>query len=334
MGGNRRDFIKAGASIGLLGVSEAPTRAQQQYPRPLTSGSTYIGVATSINVSANSQNAFIQGYTDAKGPPMGQNPQYLPDTPDASYHKRKIVRAVKKFYDDSSCKLIVTVGGFVTFAAANQFFTDDRTAKGWLSLVGNTAIPDDTNTVYWGCVSVKSYDLNSQRIAWLVNDLKVASDSTDVTLLINLNSEQRTREEVNWIGMTNPGPIVICGNNSSSGENDNSIFDDAFKKVTTKGVVASSDPFFQHSKNSFVTAANKWLQADTTRFICYPLWDFQDSAPGPRATQSGVFGPYLANDISGNRKSAYYKLGFQAGTALKNISSAGVVDADWDKKVL
>jgi hypothetical protein len=285
---------------------------------------------TSVDISAISKTAFKQGYMDGMGQQMG-DPIYKPNSPDGKYSKRKMIKEIHKYYTDLNCVLIVSAGGFVTFTAVNDYFTDDKTNKSFISLIGSQATTDDTDAQFLGGVSVKGYDLNPNRLLWLLGKGH-GQMASDIALMVNLNSVQSSIERVNWTG----GAVYPCGNSSTNGHNDDSTFASAFNKVREKVIIVSSDPFFQHSKDKFVKAANDWLLADMNRYICYPLWDYRDSNQPPKGGQSAVFGPYLAKDFvgeNGSHKSAYYTLGKVAANALVN-KNVMLVDADWDSMAL
>jgi hypothetical protein len=326
MSRNRRDFIKATASIGLLGMSEASGKPNQKARLRVAAASPYIGVVTSINIGSGLKSAFLNGYK-ANGGTL-TSVQYNPASPDGQYGLQTMVNIVKMYDSDSNCKLIVTVGGFVTFVAANSYVTATSQKK-FISLVGGTMPVDSWSSRLYGGVSLGSIALNMNRIIYLVNNKN--QTMANIALLQNLNSQMRTQEHSNWTTLGS-GPVVFGGNNASGANYNTFSTDFTNLPSSVTAVIISADPFFQDSKQQLISAANTWLMMDLARYVCYPLQDFQNSGVGttsPQGGQSTLLGPSLAGANATDITGAYYILGQQAALAIKATAPLAIVPAPW-----
>jgi hypothetical protein len=292
MARNRRDFLKASAAIGVLGVSEASAKPVRRRRRGTSS--KYIGVISSIAIDPGLLGAFTQQL------PNGTT---VTPYPSLTYNKNKLTRQIKKLDNDPACVLIVTIGGSVTYEAANAYLTDSN-QKQFISLVGSVPESANQSSQLYGGVALNSAETNSYRIKWLKNN--AGFPPNQITLLRNLNSEMRAREAALWAG----NECIVNGGNDTNGDNSNATYAADFAKISTPAVIISADPYFQDSKAQLIQAANAW-----GGYVCYPLQDYNNGTPTP--TKGVLIGPSLLV--------AYQMLGGQANAFLQSAASPGVV---------
>ena len=184
--------------------------------------------------------------------------------------------------------LLVTLGGLVSFVAS----VASAQVK-FISLIGGTPqingnrFPTPSNgSTFWGAVSLESYAGNAQRIRYL-GRAPHNYQTSQISLLYNPNSFMANVEVQNWPNSNvQPGGVDPNGNNSAQ------YYAAAFQNIATQAVVISADPYFQHTKDDLVAAANA-----SGQYICYPLYNYQNSNPPPEPHGATLYGPKLEDAI-------------------------------------
>jgi hypothetical protein len=270
-----------------------------------------IAVVSAIKYEGDFKRAFDNGIAG-----MGFHTQH--------HHSRGYKRSNRTNLEDSirhfltRADLIVTVGGLVAFDAAKAVIStvSEAERKPFLSLVGATptgAQPD----FFWGGVSLESYASNPERVNLLIN---AGVTAAGIGLIRNKNSSMLVEEAYVWEGAVGNSNFYFAGTDQNDNNEDSqAAFAAGFTAATAaamRGLVISADPHFQNSRDNFVTAANAWLAADNSRYICYPSLEFRYANPEPVA-RSILLGPRLEH--------AYFFLGQIAGAALKAEQSMPVL---------
>jgi hypothetical protein len=271
-----------------------------------------IGIVSSIKYTPELKKAFEAGVN---------NNQILKNSDDNKDYKRHDTSALNASISNflGRADLIVTVGGSIAYdaAVATIPLTDNpATQMHFLSLLG--AVPGNAPDSFWGGVSLESYTSNADRIGLLTT---AVGNQALVGLLRNKNSSMVDDEAFAWNGVTGNNNYYYAGTDASD-KNDGSVaaFSSGFAAATAagmKGLVVSADPHFQNSRDNFVSAANAWLLADGTRYICYPSLNFNDASTPPKGTQSILYGPHLLH--------AYNLLGQLAAAALNSQTAMPVL---------
>jgi hypothetical protein len=262
-----------------------------------------IGIVSSIKYGPELKKAFEAGVNS------NQILQSNEDGKDYKRHDKSALDAsITRFL--TKANLIVTVGGSIAYDAAVETIPitgNPATQMHFLSLVG--AVPVGVPQSFWGGVSLESYASNVDRIGFLTS---AGVNLAQVGLLRNKNSSMVDDEAFAWNAATGNNNLYYAGTDGTDA-NDGSVaaFTAGFTAAAAngvKGLVVSADPHFQNSRDNFVNAANTWLMADATRFICYPSLDFKNASTPPTKAQSILYGPQLSH--------AYNLLGQLAAAAL------------------
>ena len=323
----RRDFLKTSVATGLLGLTDVSAKAnakrtahkarQSRHTHRLSLPNRIV-VISSIGYTGTTLQTSFESAATAASPGL----TFATPLDAKGYHPRVLYDHITtKGNNDSSVGLIAAVGGFVTwdaalFAATKPFIS---IIGGQFPLLPSPATPANaTTSQFWGAIDLQSFSANASRIAYLGSGGGAGQNfiPSDITLLFNPNSRMASLETAAWTGAT---PIP-CGSNSTTEENDQSTFQSAFANVTTKAVIISADPFFNHYRHELILAANGFLQ-NSSNYVCYPTFAYKDDpgAVAPTAGQSLFYGPHLDN--------AYKLLGTMAGTILSTGMPASIIPA-------
>lgn len=248
-----------------------------------------IGVISTIDIPQEFRDAFERGVNDAT--------VLIKYRHAATYKTAKLAKKVRRFNKDADIGLIVTVGGLKAYDAAAQFII----AKPFVSLVG--VAPTNASAKCRGGVTLNSVQYNSNRVNYLTT--KLGCSAIEIGLLQNPNSTMQAAEVDNWANSIGAGAITPAGNDTGVDENDSATYQDAFLSISggIKGLVVSSDPFFQDTKDELVDEANKW-----GKYVCYPSQAFGRARPRPKAGLATLLGPDLV--------AAYQSLGARAKSVL------------------
>ena len=194
-----------------------------------------------------------------------------------SYDPAALAAAVQQASSDNSVGMIVTLGGLVTFVAANN--SADNPAKPFISLIGGTppgVLPAVGTGNFYGAVSLESYAGNPARIAHLGTPPRNFLPA-QITLLYNPLSVMSQQEISEWTG----------GNKLAKGDNDDTNYAAAISAINTPAVIVSADPFFHHSRDALIKAAN-----NSFKFFCYPLENYRNrGGTQPAAGRATLHGP-------------------------------------------
>src|SRR6266853_1612724 len=202
MAGNRRDFIKGTASIGLLGVSEASAktypvkRSYKGRTKPkLTTTEDRIGVISSITFNGALRQAFETGLT-----------AQLNDSnifENKGYDDLNLGPAIGTLNGIPNLKLIVTVGGAITESAAERLGAID-----YISLTGGTfgLLPGQPGGNFKGGASLESFLTNRGRIKHQTETFNI--QPANIGLLYNTNSLMTPVETSSW-SMSNRFPVTV-----------------------------------------------------------------------------------------------------------------------------
>ena len=230
-------------------------------------------VVSSIALRAGFKTAFENGLKHIL---PGMNVDFTREN--LGYKQADIEAAVAQLNSNPSVALIATVGGLVTYQAANAVAN-----RPFISLVGARPAGDSEGSMFFGGVNLQSFRMNTLRIEYLEEK---GFARPEVGLLLNPNSTMAPREENRWKGAK---PVVKGGVNSN-GQNDAGAYPGNFRSFPSgiKAIVISADPFFQKTRNELVSAAN----ADG-RYIVYPLQNYEEATPPPTAGKASLYGPKL-----------------------------------------
>lgn len=206
---------------------------------------------------------------------------------------------------DKANTLIVTAGGALAFQAAKNKVTKGR----FVSLMGYEPTPPFGNCL--GGVTLESIKQNTCRVDYL--EKKKGRARAHIGLFCNKKSEMNPAEETNWTTISGVDQHFIYGGNTMTGprKNDASHYLADLQAADAYGIttlVISSDPFFNHTKDRLIEAANIW--AGTTKYVCYPLGDYANAngLTQPATGTASWYGPDL--------KELYNQLGTVAAGAM------------------
>jgi len=267
---------------------------------------TGIGVVSSIEFPRYLRKAFRKGVND---PDVRIKYKHVLGYDD---QLNSLTAAINRLNSDQDIGVIVTVGGLAAYEAARVYAGNHASPKPFLSLTGATP-PSQPNS-FLGGVSLESFATNKDRRTHLTSK---GHSVGNICLLYNDNSGMKAGELGEWPN-TATLPVFI-GN--LQGKNDSSTYDKDFStKIanTVTALVISADPFFQDTMDDLISAANKWVKNGASRYICYPMQEYQnaDGDPGPEPGKSTLLGPDL--------RLAYKRLGMQVANALATGSNVGV----------
>jgi hypothetical protein len=276
--------------------TESTDRKPSQDLRPMTA-KLRIGLASSIRITQDLKKAFEDGVHNGgiQIHPKKDNLRYKKN------EKSNLVNAIKQHFNTDH--LLVTFGGLVTYEAAHLADVTE-----FVSVVGNE--PSTLHGRCWGGVSLECINSNANRLEYLNLDKQIPI--ANIYLFYNENSEMNANyDEVNeWNSLVGANTQIVSGGTNANGDNDYTVYTQNFQQINgdanIRGIIISSDPYFQDTKQALVAAANTWLQNGTNRYICYPSRTYR--AASPRAGQSTVFGPSM--------KEAYFLAGQVAVRAM------------------
>jgi hypothetical protein len=232
-----------------------------------------IMLVSTIRLSQELRGAFEAG--------AGQRANYYDDT-DYDDLRDKISRV------DGPNRLIVTAGGLIAFQAAK----DVARISNFVSLVGVEPTGDIGNC--YGGVTLKSFNANSDRVDYLEGQGRMRAN---IGLFCNPKSAMNGPEERDWGKIPGVNASIVHGGNTH-GRNDSSHYLEDFNGAGAHGIttlVISADPFFFHTREKLIKAANQWLASDGRRHICYPLKNYSntDGNSHPARNVSSWYGPDL-----------------------------------------
>jgi len=256
-----------------------------------------VGIISTISITRDMKQAINNGLAN---PSVRLKFAYV-----GSYKPNKMKKKFQKFNNNANVKIVMTLGGNKTYAAAVQY-----SQKPFVSLVGLT--PAQFNLCKGG-VTLNSSGGNQARVDHLVTDLK--KTKTKIALLCNPNSAMNAAEEEDWVdtlGMP-AGNIFHAGKDTSVDENDTDTYETAFAAITLAGmqaVIVSADPFFQETMDELVADAN-----DAGVYMTYPLQDYKKAWEAPTMGSATLQGPDLLM--------AYSQLGGVAASVLMTGADQG-----------
>lgn len=325
----RRDFIKASAAVGALGISEASAKtvktvktvrktAGRRVSVPLIGS---IAVVSSIPYSNALETAFKAGVNSV----MPTFDNFVRQ--DRLGYRRKLHQAVRTYNKADSVGLIVTVGGLIAFDAA--LFTSTKPFVSMLA--GNPdslpvpAGPSNSNFKFWGGVDLGTYAATQK----MITDLRGSPYSlspNQISLVHNPNSLMAGAETTMWEQWRSPGsgmglgPVVPVGINAND-ENDWTSYASTFQiPAGVVGVIISADPFFNHTRGDLIDAANAFIGLNPQKnLVYYPLQHY--SAGGIDKNGNGTLKtPTVPGSLFYGRDldAAYKALGVMTGKAYQS----------------
>ena len=279
------EFAMAKRAKTKKGVAKNCTRPtkQKSAKRKGKAGGALVGVLSSIPVTAALKKAIEDGgdFSD----------QQLLIFDDQGYDLPTLEGCLDRFTSISTIKIIITVGGGITYTAAAS-----AADKKFVSIVGEA--PASQADLCYGGVTLQSCQTDADRIGKTLNSRKFQRG--DIGLFYNPKSVMA--ENVSWPG----GQIVAA---TVPNDQKNYAKDLAGFSAGTTAVVVSADPFFQKTKASLLAAAK-----NIDKYFCYSLQDYKSGAnPG----QACLHGP--------NLKDAYNLVGMLAKNVLANNVKAGFI---------
>lgn len=267
-----------------------------------------VDVVSSVTILAGFKTAFESGLNTGVAAADQIQPTY---TPNLGYGAG-LGQTISTF----TSGLVVTLGGLISFEAA-----ESNAATQFVSLVGGTPtlkgapFPTPGTGYFFGAVSLESYAGNTgnpSRMQYLGTSpqppRRVGNFApAQICLLFNPNSIMHTVETAAWTAAGGATPVP-GGIDPNTGQNSNQYYANAFAGIAQPAVVVSADPFFHHSKDALVHAAN-----NSGKYLCYPLRNYRDSAPAPNTGYATVYGPRLED--------AHNQLGQIARSVITNGSA-------------
>jgi hypothetical protein len=273
------------------------------------------GLLSTITITDDQIAAFQYGF--------GSNIQKKRDN--LGYAPAKIRQEKKNLKNTDRCNVIAVTGGRAAFDA----IVTETDNPPFVCLVGET--PDFNNLGNCvGGISLDSWKSNAARVAYLT--AKLGCNVNQVGLYYNPNSGLSAHETQNWDKINPPAAVSSARPFSGAGgvgtaapTNNAAQFAVDFAPGGNffqglRAIIISADPFFQTNKDLLIQAANNWLNPDATRYVCYPLQDYQNEngSNHPTPNRSTLYGPNLIT--------AYNILGFLTKSAIEN-NSAGFFTA-------
>jgi hypothetical protein len=250
-----------------------------------------VGVISSISVTPKLKNAIMKGGTFSTAdisvlPSLGYD--LSPNGP--------LQQAISTFNKNTTIKVIITVGGGITYDAAAAA---PGLTKKFVSVVGEE--PTSQATLCYGGVNLKSCQTDKERVGKTLSQFAPA----EIGLYYNSKSSMHESDNSTW-----PGGQAVSAtipNNVANFANDLSKFGSGIKAI-----IISPDPFFQDNKNSLIPAAT-----NTGKYVCYALQDFGNGKVKPLSGRSNLHGPKL--------EEAYSLVGAFAANVINTGIAAGFV---------
>ena len=213
---------------------------------------------------------------------------------------------------DGANRLIITTGGLVAFNAAR----DTLTTAYFVSLVG--AVPQGNQGRCLGGVTVSGWNANSARVDFLAAK---GRSRAGIGLFCNPKSAMNQAEETNWATIQGVNQTILHGG-GSGGRNNPNHYPAEIAHANTAGIttlVISADPFFFHSREKLIKAANEWVAgaAAGTRYVCYPFHEYGNTG-GQNQPTAGT-----ASWYGGSLPDAYSQIGVTAALQLNSTNPIG-----------
>ena len=270
------------ATMGKKGKYKKPAK-QKGEKRKGKAGVAVVGVVSSISVTTPLKNAIKNGgnFTD----------QQLSVAGGLGYDQVTIQGAISQFNNDANIKVIITVGGGITYAAAAAMAA---LVKPFVSVVGEA--PANPAPQCYGGVTLRSCQADADRIGKTLHGK--GFQPTEIGLYYNPKSVMAATENLNW-----PGGQVIAAtvpNNEANYAGDLGQF-----SAGIKAIVISADPFFQDTKDALTAAVN-----NINKYCCYSVQDFNG-----KHLKASMHGPKL--------KEVYSLVGTLAANVLTNGFASG-----------
>jgi hypothetical protein len=221
---------------------------------------------------------------------------------------------------DKPNTLIVLAAGSLGFELGRQHITKGK----FVSTVGLKPTGNLGNCL--GGVTLNSISSNKDRVDWLTN--VVHRPRANIGLFCNPKSQMNPAEEYDWTHNI-PGVdqhIIHGGSRGNPPKNDATHYQQELQAADGYGIttlIVSADPFFNHTKDLLIAAANAW--AGSTKHVCYPLADYANTnglAP-PNRGYASWYGPSLVD--------VYEQLGVVAGAAFRSGGFQDFADSIDDK---
>ena len=284
---------------------------------PFSGGRNKIGIVSSVKYTGNQKlkKAFDAGVNDSS---------ILTKVEDERGYKKNDKSNLKTSIGNhlTTANLIVTVGGSIAYDAATEKIPitgDPNTQMHFLSMVG--AVPAGAPVSFWGGVSLESYAAHADRVAALITAIGGGATSANIGLFRNKNSSMFDDEAFVFSSITGPGANIFSGGTDAGDNNVDNVYATNFGVIpaAVKGLIVSADPHFGNTRENLIIAANDWLRADNTRYICYCSLSFKNiGATAPMGNgRSFLSGPDMEH--------AYFYLGQLAVTALKTQAAMPVL---------
>jgi len=267
------------------------------------------GLLSTITITDDQRAAFQYGF--------GSNNHTKKDK--LGYAPGDIRQGKKYLKNTDRCNVIAVTGGRAAFDA----ILGEADNPPFVCLIGET--PDFSNLGNCaGGISLNTWQSNGAKLDYLTGKLSCAR--SQVGLYYNPNSGVSGHEVQYWNNVLNPPVGGVSSARPFSGAggigtatptNNPAGFATDFNPAGTlfqglRAIIISADPFFQDNKDTLIDAVNKWLIPDASRYVCYPLQEYQNQngSKQPTASRSTLYGPDLTT--------AYNVLGFLAKSAIEN----------------
>jgi hypothetical protein len=335
MVGNRREFLRTSAAIGLLSASASVASAKpEDFP--------WIAFLHSTSIEPELEEAFLVGLRD-----NGNGWEADPTKADSTTPNRVIIRkshglgkygrnhpnglknAAQDLKDQTpTLRLIVAAGGNVAAIAANSMTGDPIPI---LAVYGRAASAVDTNTMVTGfSMETPPNDPNTVmkfKIDALKSAQKYGVSEEQLCLFYNGNSQMAADQLTEWKTLTsNNGKFHDASTNSGGNNNAKNLgvsIDAAVGKTDPtklRALVVSSDPFFTIHRQKIIRYIKR--KNFDKLIVCYPFAEYFDDAKsmGFSTNDCMMYGPDLTQ--------IYQELGTRAAQIL-----SGAKPTDFDPRI-
>jgi hypothetical protein len=291
---------KYGKKTGKKAAPKRTKTSAKKSGRPGLLAGTEVGIVSSVTFAGGLRNRFENGLDR---PLIDELIRHK-----LGYDPNAITTAINDLIADTRVGLIATVGGSVTYSAAEQR-ANSAGMKPFVSLLGGSDdVLDPGDKEFRGGISLESYARTISRVQIARTYFSSSTQNNQICLLFNPKSKMQGSENARWLPGARSQAVGGASGIDCNEMNPRTQFDNAYAAITAMNpaiqiVIVTGDPTFRDFARHLVAAGNNWIAGHANRWVCYPSQeDFSDQTP--TQARNLLHGPEL--------KKAYRLLGKKA----------------------